>query len=467
MSLGDDIIAAISAGQHYRANELSLAHAQRQQKREDDLVRARARYGQDPSELTRLAPQEAYQIQEHQANAESKKIAQMEQLIKIDAQRTLRENQLHEAAISAIEQDPNSTPMVQQRLVDQGIDKNTAATFVPENITKIKQGVRMINDAYADPDFVLKIGQDAAFSMLGATSPADVIRSMRDGSLKKAKAEVFQRELQLRKAGAQSNMFVGSQQPMQPLPPGQRDEKFLATLPAGIAIQVKQMVDGKAQLPSGSSRSPNAQALREAVFRYDPGFDESLWQQRVTANKDFSAGGVAGQMLGAFNLAIQHADKLMKTIDKLDNAKYPAYNAVTNKAIEQSGDPRITAFNTTAHALVGEAGKIFRGSGQVTDQETKAMEAVLNPNGSKAQQVEATKTLVELMKSRVDVLQNRWENAFRGTKDFAFVTPEAQRVLNEKFIDNKEPRRVRITNGKQTGTVPEGTELDPGWSIIP
>ena len=61
------------------------------------------------------------------------------------------------------------------------------------------------------------------------------------------------------------------------------------------------------------------------------------------------------------------------------------------------------------------------------------MDAVLNVNASKAQQKAAAKTLVELMESRVNVLRSQWENAFRGSKPFNFVSPEAEQVLSTKF----------------------------------
>ena len=268
-----------------------------------------------------------------------------------------------------------------------------------------------------------------------------------------------------------------------------RDEAFLATLPPEMRPMVTNIVEGKMAMPPTTTRGGQPNPVAAAVSRYEPGFDTTIFQQRQLANKDFSAGGKAGQSLGAFNLAMQHAGKLTGAIDQLNNGNTQLANRIENSYLEQRGDPRITRFTTIAHALAGEAGKIFRGTGQMTDTEQKAMDSVLDVNASRAQQIAAAQTLVELMSSRVDVLRSQWENAFRGTKPFSFVTPEAGQVLSKKFgisgSASETPTTatapiptapqnqsaidsgyIRITNGQQTGRVPAGTKLDPGWSVI-
>jgi hypothetical protein len=157
------------------------------------------------------------------------------------------------------------------------------------------------------------------------------------------------------------------------------------------------------------------------------------------AHKDFSPGGKVGQALGSFSLAINHAGQLMDTIDRLGNGDTELVNkgknalAESNRTWDPNRSDAVAEFKTLSEGLVGEATKIFSGTGGATDMERRKMDEVLDRNAPRGTQITAAKKLVEMMSARVDVAKSQWDNAFRGTKPFTLVTPEAQRVLDSKF----------------------------------
>ena len=63
-------------------------------------------------------------------------------------------------------------------------------------------------------------------------------------------------------------------------------EDFLKTLGTGAASQVKAIAEGRATLPSASTRSQAAIQLRNAVFQYDPSYND----QRAQIRKNFTTG---------------------------------------------------------------------------------------------------------------------------------------------------------------------------------
>ena len=206
-----------------------------------------------------------------------------------------------------------------------------------------------------------------------------------------------------------------------------------AATPPGVQSIAKAIIDGRYEMPKGTAlRSPVGQQIMSAVADLDPAFDASQWNLRNSTRKEFTSGSAAKNVT-SLNTMIQHLGEMADASKALDNSKYPLWNMVTNKAAESSGDPRITRFKTISHAVADEAGKLFRGTGGTTDNETIAMQAVLGENAAPAQQMEAAKTLIHLASGRLDAMKDQWNNAFRGTQDFEFLTPKSQSILKDKL----------------------------------
>src|ERR1043166_190983 len=209
---------------------------------------------------------------------------------------------------------------------------------------------------------------------------------------------------------------------------GLTGDEFLKTLSPAMANQVKALAEGRQAPPNGMAmRSPMGQALLSAVSQYDPTFDATDYAARSKARNAFTS-GKEGQMLNSFNTAIGHAGELYDAASKLNNTSFPAVNSGLNWLATQTGDPRVTAYNQTRDALVGELTKAFRGSsGNKADIEeaTKNLSAAGSPEHKKA----AIGQAMKLLASKANSLTDQYQQAFGPNSAPNFLDPHAQAAL--------------------------------------
>jgi hypothetical protein len=205
--------------------------------------------------------------------------------------------------------------------------------------------------------------------------------------------------------------------------------KGLSSADAGV---VKAMIEGRMPLPTAYALSkPYWQKMLGYAANYEPGFDATQWRVRLDTRVDF-AKGKAAQNVRSLNTLVDHLGKLTDAIKSLDNSRFPIWNAVTNWSASQTGDPRITRFNTAAQAVESEAVNVFKGTG-ATDQEIKEMRENFKTNGAPAQQMEAARTVMSLAFGRLRALESQYEQAFRKARDFKFLNDSARKVLKDKL----------------------------------
>lgn len=135
-------------------------------------------------------------------------------------------------------------------------------------------------------------------------------------------------------------------------------DAYLQTLPPGMQSQVKAMANGDVPLPPPGTRSPQAQALRNAVFSYDP----SVTQARYQGKQNFLTKGDATsvQQLGT---TILHAD------NALNNSGKMGFAPMQGTPFQAAAD---APYRTDADFLTGEVGKFVTG-GQLTVDEGKKL----------------------------------------------------------------------------------------------
>lgn len=184
-----------------------------------------------------------------------------------------------------------------------------------------------------------------------------------------------------------------------------RGEEYLKTLNPTFQAQVKAVAEGRAELPS--SRSPLYKQLLDAVAQYDPSFDTINYKARAGTRKAFTS-GVEGRQANALNTVIGHVGSLYDQIDGLDNTDYQAVNIVKNLWKEQTGDPKITNFQTNAKAVADEVVKVWRASGGSVHDIEEAQKA-LKSSQSPAQLKGALSTLVELLNSKLGALNEQYK----------------------------------------------------------
>lgn len=226
-------------------------------------------------------------------------------------------------------------------------------------------------------------------------------------------------------------------------------DAYLATLPPGMAPVVKAIANGDQAPPSASSRSPQAQALLEAVYTYDPTANATNLPARTQTRKDFTSGKSA-QNLRALNQAIGHLGQLDSQIGGTAGHSVQALNRLQNFYAEQTGDPGITNYNQTAAALAGELTQVFRGNAGAEADLNRNL-AQLSAAQSTEQKKAAVKNVVGLLSSRIDELGQQYSQGMGRTVDgLHLLNPHAAAVLQ------------RVSGV----TIPADTEQpQSGWSI--
>jgi hypothetical protein len=212
---------------------------------------------------------------------------------------------------------------------------------------------------------------------------------------------------------------------------GNNVDERLAKLDPSVAPIVKSMLDGRMAPPGGAAlRNPRTMQLLQLANMVDPSFDESVWKTRYSTAQDFASGGKSGSTLTAFNTALEHLATLQKSGDALKNGSLPALNAVENWFQQQTGDPRITAFNEAKKALTGELTAAFN-KGHITDAQLANWGAGLDAANSPEQLAAAYKTFVSLLGSKMNEMGNTYQRSMgRKLDPSTFISPEAMKVYN-------------------------------------
>jgi hypothetical protein len=215
-------------------------------------------------------------------------------------------------------------------------------------------------------------------------------------------------------------------------PPGdatKTGEEYLATLPPGLAAQVKAVADGRRALPTSGRMNPAMQQLIAAATQYDPQLDAANAATRVATRKKFTS-GTTRDNITAINTALGHLGTLWGDAQKLNNFGSPVINAPVNYVEGKVlGDERYTNFNLTRQAVVDELEKAFRGSGG-TQAGIEGWKDSINSAQSPKQLRGAIGKAVELLDSRLQALSDAYASGMGKSADpMVFLNPHAQQVF--------------------------------------
>lgn len=208
-------------------------------------------------------------------------------------------------------------------------------------------------------------------------------------------------------------------------------EAFLATLPKTQQAQVKALAEGRMQFPGGFAlKSPYWQNMISAVSQYDPTFDTVNYNARNKVRAAFTSGPDA-QNIAAMNTAIGHMGTLATAVAGLQNTGIPWVNGIKNWYENNTGDPRVKRFEVAKTAVANELTRVFRGTGGSVKDVTD-WEAVLNAADSPEQLNAAISQGVDLLKSRLDALNEKYTSGMGTTAvPLQFLTPKAQTTLDK------------------------------------
>lgn len=214
-------------------------------------------------------------------------------------------------------------------------------------------------------------------------------------------------------------------------------DDFLATLPKGMASQVKAIVEGRAPYPTGmSARSPINQKLAMYVQQADPTFETGNAQARSKVRNEFFAGGpnTPAGSITAGNTALEHLGDLSDAAQKLDNfnTSIPGNNLLNaGKNLlksSSSAGTALTDYQQLADRFNEEATKFYRGTG---GNQADIQRGLLNlsPNMSPDQINAAIATQAKALHDKVDELQNRWRQGMGP------LVPDVP-IVSKKNYDN-------------------------------
>lgn len=233
-------------------------------------------------------------------------------------------------------------------------------------------------------------------------------------------------------------------------------EDLLATLPPGIASQVRALAEGRQSFPSGAAmRNPATMQLLSLVGQYDPNFDAVNYNARASTRKSFVSGPDANN-INSLNTAIGHLVSLKQAFDDLNNTRFGSVNAVGNWVGNTLGNADVqkntTAVKVRATAVANEMAKVFRQTG-MSESEIKDWKDSIDTNAPPAKSNEYVRSALELMRSRLESLGAKYNQGMGTTSDpIQLLTPHAREQLQ---------KLEGVTGGAEpdiaTGAVPSGT----------
>jgi hypothetical protein len=221
-----------------------------------------------------------------------------------------------------------------------------------------------------------------------------------------------------------------------PAGPQVTGEEFLKTIPPSLASEVKLYAEGKLPMSQVMRDTPKGRQIMSLLMRYDPsGVDSIVSGNRASMVKDIQSGDL-GKQRRAIDTFIEHSAVALDAAKGLDNSAMPTWNAIANKVLTETGDPRVTKLQSAMIPLMGEAAKIFKGT--ATEGELNRLEAVMNSSQSPEQLRAALDQLTNLVAGRAIAIDQTTQSALGKTFDpdkHGAVSPEMKKLLDKQNAD--------------------------------
>lgn len=183
--------------------------------------------------------------------------------------------------------------------------------------------------------------------------------------------------------------------------------EYLKTLPIGTQNKVKALAEGRVPLTSFSLRNNERDAMVQMVQQYDPSFEAGKSPARMAVQKDFTS-GPSSRNVTALNTAIAHLGTMKKLGDALANGDIRAINMLANEMGVQLGKEEKTDFALAQTAVGDEMMRVFRQVG-ASEREAEDWRKKFNSSASPTQMNGALRTAAELLKGRIDALNDTWD----------------------------------------------------------
>lgn len=246
---------------------------------------------------------------------------------------------------------------------------------------------------------------------------------------------------------------------------------------AGVDPQTAALVKKVAHYEVGLDALPRSGYQRQQILGlvslYDPSFNAAVAPARAATVKSFMV-GTDSQNITSLNTAIGHLGTLYDSIDGLNNTNTPVvgnlYNMGKNALYGGGGGEQAAAiqkFNQAAKAVGDELAKSFKGAGAAGEAEVAAWRKGLDAANSPDQLKAAISQGVELLRSRVESMQSKYQSAMGAPMKARMIDPSKAAVLTHMGIDpgeldpNYQPPQGGGDNGQGGKPPPTGKSLPP------
>lgn len=204
-------------------------------------------------------------------------------------------------------------------------------------------------------------------------------------------------------------------------------EEFLKALSPGLAAQVRAIAEGRAAMPSASTRSQAAVQLRDAVFRYDPSYSD----QRAQVRRAFTSGS-DGRNIGALNTATVHLDQFADAAAALQNGSFRPGNQAWNTLRTMFGSSAPTNFAALKSAVAGEMANALKGN--ATDIEIHNVAQSIDAANGAQQLADVIQTNLHVLAAKLQTYRERYQQQIPGDTVWSPVLPSAQAVYDKHSV---------------------------------
>lgn len=181
-------------------------------------------------------------------------------------------------------------------------------------------------------------------------------------------------------------------------------------------------------------------------------YDSTKYPAIQKARTDFAPGGKEYQNIKSLNTAVGHLQTLQEKSDALKNSSVGWWNTVANYGLSATGDPRVQNFQQAVNAVSSEMSAIFKNSG-TTDQDISSWKEQINSSESPEQLQGSIKTMVELMKSRLEAISGTYEQTMGVKLPMEVLSPQSLSILSSFGLDPSD-----YLSGQSMG---QGVDQDP------
>jgi hypothetical protein len=228
------------------------------------------------------------------------------------------------------------------------------------------------------------------------------------------------------------------------------------------------MLEGRIKPPSGpqQNRNPADRMAVDVAMHADPDFDVSKFDARNKTWKAVSPDGRIGQQVNAGRTVIHHLGLLNEMAEAQENGDYQKVNELVNRYRTETGDERVTNFNTAAFKIAEENTRYYRGSVGAEADIVREMET-LNPNASPAQIRGTIGTVAELIQKRMKVTQDQVNESMGRYNPYSNLLGEDKPTLDKLAGIAKTQREERKAAREAKKGTPAPTPAPPTGTPTP